>query len=86
MAQNNDLRIIKCGSASLAVVVRHLAAKGELEGAVTVHLLFGKGKCHILTDCVGDIDVEKLEDAFAFGAAELASFIRHKKKATGTVH
>ena len=86
MAKNDNQRVIKCGPANPRKFIRELVKNGKLKGIATVHLAFEEGKCHILSDYTGDVDVEKFEDAFALGALELANFIRDKGKTGGTVH
>lgn len=86
MAKNDNQRVIKCGPANPQKVIRELVKSGKLKGIATVHLAFEEGKCHILSDCIGDVDVEKFGDAFALGALELANFIRDKGKTAGKAH
>lgn len=86
MAKNNNQRVIKCGQVNPQKVIRELVKNEKLKGVATIHLAFEEGKCHILSDYIGDVDVERFEDAFALGALELANFIRDKGKSGGTVH
>lgn len=82
MAKFDKHKIIKGDPANPADIIRKLAAEGSLKGVATVHLAFEKGKCHVLADYVGEVDIERFPDGFAYGASELASYIRNKDKDT----